>query len=572
MILDVLSRIGESQLWYLASSRAALFAFAAVAVWAAFSRRADERLSRPLGIALFLGSALLVLFAARWPTFFVRNALNEDEAQALAQAITALRDPIPWLSFDGNTCGPLNTYVLMLPALFGAHLTFLSTRIISVLLEFGAAAALYGCVTLVFDAALARIAIVPPIAFFALVTQAEFVHYSGERLSIFLGMLALWLICVSVQRRSQAAWLFGVGFVAGMTPFAKIQAVPLDAATVAVAVASILAHAPFGARQRVARLAALVAGGLAFPAALLAVVAAHGAFHDFWISYIASSLAYILYTYQPLSFVTRMPEFGRQFDLLLAVTMAGGVALALCWKRLGPGPRGAYLAALVVLAGALDAIFAPKRGTLHYVLFGILPVACAAAAGLGLVVSTLRSNAAAGLARGWIALAFVAASLVAQGGLGGGDYPYLGAIVDYLRGPPDAVDVLIRRYLAEGDRLAIWGWRPKYFVFSYTLLGTRDAIGWYQFSGEINPYRDYYRARYLRDLALNRPRGFLDAGPDSFDLDGKGRYGHEVFPELAEVVRREYRLAGSVGTTRFYVRRDAASVSPDGRAGNSERD
>ncbi len=556
MILDVLSRIAEHRMWYLAISQTALFAFAGLAVWAAFSRRLHERLARPFGTASFLGLGLLVLLAARWPAFFVPDMLNQDEAQALAQAITALHDPVPWLSFDGNTCGPLNTYVLMLPALFGAHLSFLSTRIISVLLEFGAAAALYGCVTLVFDAALARIAIVPPIAFFALVTQAEFVHYSGERLSIFLGMLALWLVCVSVQRRSQAAWLFAVGFVAGMIPFAKIQAVPLDAATVAVAVASILAYAPFGARQRVARLAALVAGGLAFPAALLAVVAAHGAFHDFWISYIASSIAYILWTYQPLSFVTRMPEFGRQFDLLLAVTMAGGVALALCWKRLGPGPRGAYLAALVVLAGALDAIFAPKRGTWHYVLFGMFPAACAAAAGLGLIAASFRSKDAAGPRRGWIALVFVAASLAAQAAFTRSDYPYLGALAEYKQGLADPTAALVRRYLAEGDRLAIWGYRPRYFVLSYTLLGTRDAIGKYQWTDNANPYLAYYRARYIRDMTLNRPRGFLDVGPESFDLDEAKKYGHEVFPELAGLVRRDYRLVGTIRGSRFYVRRD----------------
>jgi hypothetical protein len=566
VILEALSRIAGSPASYMALSQAALFAFAGIAVWAAFSKRLNARLSSPLGTAAFLAAGLLVLFAARWPTFFVRDSLNNDEAQALAQAITALHDPVPWLSFDGNTCGPLNTYVLMLPAAFGLHLSFFSTRVISVLLEFGSAAALYGCAALLYDAALARIASVPPIALFALITEPEFVHYSGERLSIFLAMLALLFACVAATRRYAPGWMFGAGAVAGMLPFAKIQAVPLDAATLAVAAAALVACTALTPRQKVLRAGALAAGCLAFPAVLLAIVAADGAFHDFWISYVASSLAYILYTYEPVSFVTQMPEFGLQFDLLLAVAALGGAVLALRWNSLPPARRGAYLAALVILAGALDAIYAPKRGTVHYVLFGLLPAACAAAAALGLIVSTLQPKEAAGLRRGWIALAFVAASLVAQGAFARGAYPYLGAVAEYLHAPPDAIEALIERHLSAGERLAIWGYRPQYFVSSYTLLGTRDAIAKYQWSESLNPYFAYYRARYIRDFELRRPRGFLDAGPESFGSGANWKEGHEVFPELAAIVRRDYRLAGTIGFTRLYVRRDAADPAGAGRS------
>jgi hypothetical protein len=252
-----------------------------------------------------------------------------------------------------------------------------------------------------------------------------------------------------------------------------------------------------------------------------------------------------------------MPEFGLQFDLLFGVAMLGLAVLALRRQQAEPARRNAYLASLVVLAGAIEAIYAPKRGTVHYVLFGLLPVACAAAASLGLIVSTFRAKEAGGLRRGFIALGFVAASLFAQGAFTRGDAPHLDAIADYLHGPPDAVDALIRHNLSEGDRLAIWGYRPKYFAFSYTLLGTRDAIGKYQWTDTLNPYLDYYRARYIHDLTRNRPRGFLDAGPESFDFERGTRFGHEIFPELAAIVRRDYRLAGNVASTRLYVRRDA---------------
>jgi hypothetical protein len=101
--------LAADQARHAAVSAVRLFALAALAAWGTLSPRASTGLSRRSGAALYLGLALVTLFAARWPTLFVRDPLNQDEAQELAQAITALHDPVPWRGFDGNTCGPLNT-------------------------------------------------------------------------------------------------------------------------------------------------------------------------------------------------------------------------------------------------------------------------------------------------------------------------------------------------------------------------------------------------------------------------------------------------------------------------------
>ncbi len=78
-------------------------------------------------------------------------------------------------------------------------------------------------------------------------------------------------------------------------------------------------------------------------------------------------------------------------------------------------------------------------------------------------------------------------------------------------------------------------------------------------SRDFNPYLDYFRARYVSDFEKNRPLGFLDAGDESFGFGNKG-FGYEMFPALAAIVRRDYRLAGTERGMRFFVRRDGVSA------------
>src|SRR5258708_4909694 len=118
-MLDALAWLAESPQRYAALSDGTLLLLALLIVLGAFVPRVDRTLATPHGPLAFLGLVLVSLLASRWPTLFIRATINQDESQAVAQAITALRDPAPWMSFDGNTCGPLNTYVLTVTGLFG---------------------------------------------------------------------------------------------------------------------------------------------------------------------------------------------------------------------------------------------------------------------------------------------------------------------------------------------------------------------------------------------------------------------------------------------------------------------
>ncbi|MGH7706653.1 MAG: hypothetical protein ACREM8_03655 [Vulcanimicrobiaceae bacterium] len=566
-MIAILAWLDADQTRYLVASDGALFAVVAIALGSILSGRLRRFFAGYLGTAIYLAGVALAIYASRWPTFFVRWSLNNDEAQALAQALTALHHPIPWLGFDGDTCGPLTTYALLLPRLAGAPLGFASTRVVAVLLESGSLAALYAAVALIYGRTTARLAVLPPLAFYALTQEPDLIHYACEHSASLLAMLTMLALALCARRRPRWPAAFAIGLFAGMLPFTKIQAAPIALTLFAIGAIVVLGDRTATRRAR-CRLLGLTAGGaLLFPTALLAVVAAHGAFGDFWISYVRSALAYVLAGPLPPSYLTKTPEFAGFFVPTMIVTALGALAAAREWRRLPAPERWALPAALAFLASALYAIFAPRRASLQYLLFGIMPAACAAASSLGIVLRAVRRagpTTPRWAVRFAVSAAFVLATLGPQHIFDRPAYGYLGHLREELAAPADPVTAMLRSYVHPGEQLVIWGWRPQYVVFTGTILGTRDAISWYQYDENTNPYRAYYRARFIRDMEANRPQAFLDAGPDSFDFERKGRDGHEIFPQLAALIARDYRLVASVGPAgdryRLYLRRSADSI------------
>jgi len=532
--INVLFWLAADQARYQVASGLIAGAFVLVTLAGLWSPRVDAWLGTRAGRLVFAGLALLVLLAGRWPSLFVRDTLNEDEAQALAQAITALRDPIPWRSFDGNTCGPLNTYILMLPALAGAKLTFLTARATAVGLQWFDALALAFCVERIFIRPLARIAMVPGILFFSMTDHPEWVHYTGEQVSIALSMAALATLCFAYRRGFAAVPVGVVGLFIGAMPFAKLQSVPLGAGLAGIAILALILT------RHAARIAALVAGCAIVPAIVLSAAALGGTLADFWHSYIRSALGYILYDYPPIGFFTATDGFGPLFDVLCAFGIAGCVTLLVNRGRVSKLETFGLLAAVAIFAAAVYTIDSPRRTTLNYLTFAVFPASGFAIAGLAVMPRMPRQALATVLA---LACSVIAPIAFRE------PYPYLPSVTDY--NDPEPLTALLLTHVSPGERMAIWGWRAKYYVYTQALMGTRDAITRYQWDPDFNPERPYFRARYLRDFARNRPVAFLDAGVDSFGPDGR----HEAWPQLDAIVRRDFRYVGAVDGNRLYLRR-----------------
>ncbi len=512
------------------------------------------------GSFAFAGLVLAALAAARWPTFFVLHRMNPDEAQMAAQAITALKFPIPWSAFDSGSSGPLNTYVLLLPMLVGVHPTFMTARMIAVLLEFGSFAAMYAAIRSVAQPWVARAAVVPPLIFWCVSTQEDYVHYSSEHLPIFLATLAVALVALGRTRYYPRVLAYTAGVLVGALPFAKLQSAPIGLAVFALAAVAYLSCTALTVRERFARIVSLVQGTCTIPFVLCVVLIWGDSFSDFRHSYIETSLAYVIPQARLWWFLTATSEFGPYFSLLAPIALAGLIALALAFRRIAAPLRGGFAASLLVLFGAIYAIESPGRTSPHYLLFAIVPLAASSALALSVIAQSLRGLRFARFAPAVMVCAFVIAGALVERAFARTTEPWIGLDFSVYMWPGayDPIAEDLGKITRPGERLAIWGWTPEYWVYSSTLLGTRDSVSIFNYTTNLNPNREYFRNRYVADFKRNRPEAFLDSGEESMLVEN-GDATYRTLPALAAIVDREYLPAGSWKRFHLYVRRDLAN-------------
>jgi hypothetical protein len=133
--------------------------------------------------------------------------------------------------------------------------------------------------------------------------------------------------------------------------------------------------------------------------------------------------------------------------------------------------------------------------------------------------------------------------------------PFVGALKRNATWPLTEQIRAIARYTSPGDRIAIWGWMPDYYVHTATIMATRDA----HTAQQINPvpYYEYFRQRYLADIQAPLPRVFVDAvAPHSYGPDDRAKQGYECFPALATLIRERYELKEEVAGVRIFALRE----------------
>jgi hypothetical protein len=318
----------------------------------------------------------------------------------------------------------------------------------------------------------------------------------------------------------------------------------------------------------------LCAGALTVPSVLMALVLGKGAFMDFWISSIVHG-----WNFSSGGAVTSLSDtlavFGHRDyfmpyvivnAVLLAIALAAIVAAPAVRKRLGD----ILVPWAVWVAATLFIILKPGRPHFHYLLFLVPPLTLLTGVTAGTAVHSLsRSHQ-----EKW-SLALIVVFFALSFGL---QYPRqweqsairktVAHAVDYFAADPlasvdpgaSAVTSMILSIAGPGEKMAIWGWTPKFYVSTGLVPATREAVTDCQID-EL-PQREYYRRRFLHDLEEARPPVFVDsissAGPH---YDDRRRFGHETFPALAEYIAGNYTLAYTYGpgeddAIRVYARND----------------
>lgn len=552
--------------WLIAWSTFAVLAFAALvpAFASSVSESAEARARRRLPPWLFIVALAATLVAFRWPIWFVDREFNVDESQHIAEAITLQHDPVFWRSVDGTTHGPLDIYPLLVLPLFGLKLDYLGVRVFGLFLMGFSLIASYRTLALLGRESLARVSLLPATCFLAFTTGGDFVHYSSEHVPIALLAAGLWLLVADLVRANRPAiswrWLLA-GLALGAVLMAKLQAAPIAATLLAAATILDFLHSGPSRRDRVARLLTLVSASLIPVLFFATVLWIFGILHHGWISYVLQNFNYAGTGHEPLgSWLIGIWKFAFHdwgfgvfltgIALVAALSVIPAIQarpLLLRWCALG----------LLFLFISLLATLAPRRAYPHYQLLLVLPASFFAATLVQAAWQALdgtRSRPSRATLLTLICLAAIAPQILERAKT----HPFVGYLNVLANPPPDPVATEILRYTQPGDRLAVWGWAPRYYVQTGLPQATREAHTYNELTE--SGLQAYYYHRYLTDLQRRRPAVFVDdVGPGAFGFVPREHFAHERFPELRAIIARDYRPVAELDHARIYVRLDRLS-------------
>lgn len=505
--------------------------------------------TRHLTLALVL---LLTLLAWRWPFLLHPSPLNPDEPAFIAGALTIERDPAFWRSLDTTTAGPLTAMALLPLHWLGVPQDYFNARLTGLLLAWGTLCLLASAIQRQWDRGTVMVALLPPALLYGCAVEGDLLHYSSEVVPVFLLALSGWLLAQG-RGGSRAAW-WASGLVAGLLPWAKLQAGPFSLVLGFAALALARGTPELRADWR-RRWAEYLVAALIPTFALTALITVQGEWRNFVESYLLNNLRYVAASSLTAGFrnLVRLSLLTHQMPAYLfapVLLVISATAAALVRRRL---PASAWWLGAVATGTALIVILAPGRGFTHYLLFLPVPLAWWCAASLGELLagtSTAKSRRAILAAATLLPLTLQLSARAEQ------PMPApLGQLAMSWRMPRDEIGDVVQALRRPGDTLATWGWNSHLYVETGLPQATREA----QTERQIrpSPQRDtYYRPRLLAELQREPPAFFIDAvGPGAFQFSDRQTEAHESFPALAAFVAAHYELVADYGGSRLFMLR-----------------
>ena len=544
-----------------------------------FPRTPTSKLQKFLSSNLiFIISLVTFILAARWPGF-LSPMLDPDEGQFIAGAIKLLKDPVFWRAVDAGSSGPLNVYPLTLPAFFGFRIEYASSRVIGLIMIIAAIVCLYYALSTLYDKSLSRLAIVPVFTTVALMKESGYVHYTSEHFSIAILSVALLIVCKYYAGNSSNPnrLIFALGFILGLTPFAKMQSVPI-----AFSIACIFLHILWlksSARgQFIRSLAAFFLGGMLFSALVILYLTIFSIYDAFWKSYIQQNL--LIYSTHGLggnltqvTFLAKINIFldmlvrvqdTQMLFLLTAIALIVGIPFLII-KRFSLSPHQEQFNtfcfvyySLVILSASSYSVIRPGNSFSHYLLFLIIPSGFLIGVFLGELAKVLqvskftRSHLKFSLLTGVVFIT-VASSFLQFTITIISDNFYLDNRRRFAKNYLSPIAKTILNYASPGESMAVWGWAPQLYVDTGLIQATRASV-----IGPLKyfPLRQYFFKQYADDLINSNAKLFVDAvAPRMIGFKDRETQGHEVFPEIARVIKENYRLVDEVQGVRIYLKK-----------------
>lgn len=532
-------------------------------VWLAFRPGAGRR--------VFVRLALGVLFLLRLPSIVFNTEINPDESQMITQAMTLRHDPVYFQSVDGTTAGPLDSYFLVLPGLFGLPFDYITAH----LMAFGLMAV---CLWLLFLTAClwfgewaARLALLPLVFTFGLTQNGDFLHYNSELIALVLLSGCYYLYAKQLRQKQPALGRIALmGLLLGMVPFGKLQAVPLAAIIGLFVALDLLSRRNLTMPAKAGRILLLGVCAVLFPLLVIGLTWINGVYDDFVTFYILGNFQYGGNVSQ-LQSLLHLPDYfrkGDEFDWLVKLTAgvwSAGFLLALrrsarfsrtLW------PVGGFL--LLLLAATLFAITRTGSGYVHYLYFLTGPLLFGLAYGWQQLRAEERLGWWASVGAIGFFLALFGFQTIQHYQQGTPMNPYPSDRQNGWALQPSPVSKAVANYARPGEKLVVWGWRCDYYVQTQMPQGVAENHSIR--SAFAHPLLATYQQRYVRDFVRSFPPVFVDAvGQQNLWMTDRKTQGHELIRPLGQFVAAHYTYVGLVSDARIYVRNDRVRGRPAAR-------
>jgi len=506
-------------------------------------------------------SCILIM---RLPTL-IANELNTDESEWMAGAMTLIFNPKFWHSVDGTTSGPLNIYPLCLIYLCGFKISYTSIRLFTIIfIFFPTIILLFHTIKSQFNSEIARITILPLVLFISFVVHYDLNAYSSEHIPILLLSFALFF---SVQLQNQKGSLahFFLGFVLGLIPYSKLQALPIGAVIGMFSVISILKYTENGF-QKLLKLVFLVLGALIPTIITVIYLVQNNLVNDFFQSYIFNNISYSASTsYAKLllglpAMIWIHTKIALPFYITTGIIIILGLLQQLLtFKKLSEQRRILFYYALLLFLSAWYCIGKAGRGFPHYQNFILVPLIFL----LGIVVGVFCECNISSSKRKYFKIIYTSLfffSFCTMLIMGNEWLDILNK--EGMVATLSPISLEIKKHISPYDKIAVWGsqqnkWgsNNKYYIEANATQATRESHSQRQHEVVGSIQNQYYLERYLSDIKQNKPKVILD-------LEGDTSYC-SYYTSFCELLQNDYYLdtlinlkkGSDIGNCRIFVRK-----------------
>jgi hypothetical protein len=519
----------------------------------------------------FIISSCALIFAGRWPGLLA-PALNPDETLFIAGAMKLMKDPVFWRSVQTGSSGPLNIYPLTLPALFGLRLEYASSRLIGLFFISVSGICLYYSLRYLYGKTIARISAMPTVICIAFMTYGDYIHYSGEHVSVAILAIALLMLCKYYSQglnNGSNSLIFLFGFTIGLIPYAKLQAVPIACLLFCLFLPIVWIKNRAGA-MFLRCLFSLLGGLLLFSGFILLYLVIFSLQHVFLERYIQEALIYVSRRglleriLMCLPYIGTIRDTGNLFGLTLAALISGILVLIggryyLPVAKTQPDTFIFIYYSLALLAVSGYSVLVPGRSFSHYLLFLLIPSGFLFGVFLAELWKILQAQESIRRSLKFYLAATIITAIAVTGcvefylGVRKGN-PYIASSRDLAKNYVSPVVTAILKYASENSSLVVWGWAAELYVDTGLIQAMREAIA-VMYEMPPDPRREYFLKRFASDLAKSRADIFVDAvAPGRFAFVDRKTEGFDAFPEVAAVVKKYYAFKEEVEGVRIYTK------------------